>query len=128
MLTPKYSHEVSYIGGGCPPIETKHGWLLIYHGAADTKEGHVYCACVALLDINNPQKEIARLPYKLFIPEREWELKGEVDKVVFPTGTVLIEDTLYIYYGAADERIACASMSLPALLTELLLHTKKDRK
>ena len=127
-LLPKYSHEVSYIGGGCPPIETKHGWLLIYHGVTDTKEGHVYCACVALLDINNPQKEIARLPYKLFIPEREWELKGEVDKVVFPTGTVLIEDTLYIYYGAADERIACASLSLSALLTELLLHTTTDRK
>lgn len=128
MLTPKYDHEVIYIGGGCPPIETKHGWLLIYHGVTDTKEGYVYCACAALLDINNPQKEIARLPYKLFIPEHEWELKGEVDKVVFPTGTVLIEDTLYIYYGAADERIACASLSLSALLAELLLHTTKDEK
>ncbi len=128
MLTPKHEHELSYIGGGCPPIETRHGWLLIYHGAAEIEEGRVYCACAALLERNNPQKEIARLPYKLFIPEREWELEGEVDKVVFPTGTVLIEDTLYIYYGAADERIACASLSLSALLAELLLYPTKNEK
>jgi len=78
VLCPKYDHEVSYVGGGCPPIETAHGWLLIYHGVHDTINGYVYSACAALLDLKNPQKEIARLPYPLFIPEKEWELKGEV--------------------------------------------------
>ena len=33
----------------------------------------------------------------------------------FPTGAVIFEDMLYIYYGAADERIAVASMSLPRI-------------
>lgn len=33
---PKYDHEISYIGGGCPPIETSVGWLLIYHGVHET--------------------------------------------------------------------------------------------
>ena len=51
--------------------------------------------------------------------------KGEVNNVCFPTGTVLIEDTLYIYYGAADEQIACASVSISELLDELLLFKKK---
>lgn len=120
VLSPKYRHEVSYIGGGCPPIETESGWLLIYHGVHDTIKGYVYSACAALLDLQNPQKEIARLPYPLFKPEHDWELKGEVNNVCFPTGAVVIADTLYIYYGAADERIACASVSLSALLTELL--------
>ncbi len=96
VLTPKYPHEVSYIGSGCPPIETKDGWLMIYHGVHDTVKGYVYSACAALLDLNNPQKEIARLPYPLFFPEKEWELKGEVNNVCFPTGTVLEDDTLYI--------------------------------
>ena len=127
MLTPKHKHEMAYIGGGCPPIETKHGWLLIYHGVNYSKEGYFYCACVTLLDINNPQKELARLPNRLFIPELEWELKGEVNKVVFPTGSVLIEDTLYIYYGAADERIAYVSLCLSALLAEVLLHPTTDQ-
>lgn len=128
VLTPKYKHEVSYIGGGCPPIETEHGWLLIYHGVHDTIKGYVYTACAALLDLQNPQQEIARLPYALFKPEYEWELKGEVNNVCFPTGAIVEGDKLYIYYGAADERIACASVSLSELLQELLLNTKKDDK
>jgi len=120
VLKPKYAHEVSYIGGGCPPIETEHGWLLIYHGVHDSIKGYVYSACAALLNLENPQKEIARLPYPLFVPEFHWELKGEVNNVCFPTGAVVFDDTLYIYYGAADERIACASMNLTELLKELL--------
>jgi predicted GH43/DUF377 family glycosyl hydrolase len=128
VLSPKHKHEVSYIGGGCPPIETEYGWLLIYHGVHDTIKGYVYTACAALLDLENPQKEIARLPYALFRPEYEWELKGEVNNVCFPTGAALFEDTLHIYYGAADEQIACASMSLSALLKELILISKQDEK
>jgi predicted GH43/DUF377 family glycosyl hydrolase len=129
VLDPVFAHESSYIGSGCPPIETEHGWLLIYHGAEETKRGIVYSACAAaLLDLNNPARVIARLPYALFSPEYEWELKGDVNNVVFPTGTALFGDTLFIYYGAADSRIACASLSLSALLAELLAHTVKDEK
>jgi predicted GH43/DUF377 family glycosyl hydrolase len=120
VMEPVFSHEISYIGGGCPPIETEYGWLLIYHGVHDTSKGYVYSACAALLELENPAKEIARLPYTLFSPEHEWEIKGEVNNVVFPTGTALFDDTLYIYYGAADEQIACASVSLSELLEELL--------
>ena len=119
VLLPKFEHEDSYIGGGCPPIETEVGWLLIYHGVHNTIKGFVYSACAALLSLENPQKELARLPYPLFKPELEWEIKGEVNNVCFPTGAVVFNDTLYIYYGAADERIACASVSLPDLLNEL---------
>ena len=122
VLSPKFEHEVSYIGGGCPPIETKDGWLLIYHGVHDTVKGYVYAACVALLDLSNPQKEIARLPYPLFFPEKIWELKGEVNNVCFPTGAIVENDTIFIYYGAADERIAVASVNLQELLAALLLN------
>ena len=119
-------HESSYIGGGCPPIETEHGWVLIYHGVHDTVEGYVYSACAALLDLKNPQKEIARLPVALFKPEFDWELHGVVDNVVFPTGTALFDDRLYIYYGAADKHIACASLNLSELVAELLLYKRKE--
>lgn len=120
VLDPKFEHELSYIGNGCPPIETDKGWLIIYHGVHDTVSGFMYTACAALLDLENPGIEIARLPYALFQPEEEWELKGYVNNVCFPTGTVTKDDTLYIYYGAADERIACASVSISNLLEELL--------
>jgi predicted GH43/DUF377 family glycosyl hydrolase len=123
VLSPKYEHEVSYIGGGCPPIETEAGWLVIYHGVHDSVKGFVYSACAALLDLENPSKEIARLPYPLFFPEYPWELKGEVNNVCFPTGSVIVKETLYIYYGAADERIACTSVNINLLIKELKLNT-----
>jgi predicted GH43/DUF377 family glycosyl hydrolase len=129
VLEPVYKHESRYTGAGCPPIETEHGWLLIYHGAEETNHGLVYSACAAaLMDLNNPVKVIARLPYPLFSPEYKWEIKGDVNNVVFPTGAALFGDTLYIYYGAADKRIACASLSLSALLAELLTFAVSDEK
>lgn len=124
LLAPFHDHESSYIGAGCPPIETKAGWLLIYHSVYDTPSGYVYSACAALLDIDNPAIEIARLPYPLFTPTTDYELSGVVNKVCFPTGTALFGDTLYIYYGAADKLIACASVQLTELLDELLKQTK----
>lgn len=124
LMESKYKHEVSYLGGGCPPIETEHGWLIIYHGVYDTPGGYNYVACAALLDLNNPRKEISRLPYALFSPEKDYELLGYVNNVCFPTGTALFDDTLYIYYGAADEQIACASVSFSGLVADLLAQSR----
>ena len=120
VMDPKYDHEASYIGGGCPPIETEHGWVLIYHGVQDTPNGYTYNACAALLDLKNPLIELARLTYPLFSPDFNWEQHGIVNNVVFPTGAVLFDDKLYIYYGAADEHIAVASLNFKELVTELL--------
>jgi beta-1,2-mannobiose phosphorylase / 1,2-beta-oligomannan phosphorylase len=128
LMEPVHSHEISYIGAGCPPIETEKGWLIIYHGVHDTPSGYVYTACAALLDLDNPSEEIARLPYPLFTPEFEYEILGEVNNVCFATGTFLKGDLLYIYYGAADTKIACASVNLTDLLDELLLNKSNYEK
>jgi predicted GH43/DUF377 family glycosyl hydrolase len=48
----------------------------------------------------------------------DWEKIGNVNNVVFPTGAVLKEDTIFLYYGAADKCIACASFNLKELLKE----------
>lgn len=121
---PVYKHEAEYIGSGCPPIETANGWILIYHGVQTTDKGLVYSACAALLDKENPLKVLARLPYPLFFPEYEWEKEGDVNNVVFPTGAAVFGDTLFIYYGAADSHIACASLCISALMAELQTYTK----
>ena len=84
--------------------------------------------CVALLDIDNPLMELARLPYPMFKPEMDWEKVGYVNNVCFPTGTVVENDDLYIFYGAADEHVACASVNLPDLIKELLLYPSVDEK
>lgn len=128
VMDPVYTHESSYIGSGCPPIETEYGWLLIHHGVESTGKGLIYSACAALLDLNDPVKVIARLPYPLFSPKYDWELKGEVNNVVFPTGAALFGNTLFIYYGAADTLIATASVNFLRLLTELLTYKTKNEK
>ncbi len=127
VLDPLYPHESDYMGSGCPPIETKQGWLLIYHGVQRSENGLVYSACAALLDLNDPLKVLARLPYALFSPEIEWELYGEVNNVVFPTGTTIFGNTLFIYYGAADTQIACASVNLSELVAELLTYVQDEK-
>jgi predicted GH43/DUF377 family glycosyl hydrolase len=119
VINPKQTHEANYIGAGGPPIETEYGWLLIYHGVQETPTGTVYHANAALLQIDQPENEIARLDLPLFSPTKQWEIEGEVSDVVFPTGHALFGDDLYVYYGAADKHIAVAKMSITELLHEL---------
>jgi predicted GH43/DUF377 family glycosyl hydrolase len=122
FLCSKYPHEIEYVGAGCPPLETEQGWLIIYHGVKTTEKRYEYSCCAALMELDDPRKEIARLPYPLFKPQLDYELTGDVDDVCFPTGTALYGDTLYLYYGAADDIIAVASVSLSGLINELLQH------
>lgn len=119
VLDPKDAFEVNYIGAGGPPIETEYGWLLIYHGVQETVKGKIYHAKAALLQLDNPKIEIARLPFPLFSPTKQWEIEGEVSDVVFPTGHALFGNDLYIYYGVADKHIAVAKVDLNELLLEL---------
>lgn len=124
VMKPKFDHEIVHIGAGAPPIETPYGWLVLYHGVRYAKgKRNIYSACAALLDLNDPIKEIARLPYPLFEPEFSWECEGMVNNVCFPCGTALFGDELTIYYGAADEQIALATLSLQELLSELTINT-----
>lgn len=119
VLDPKDVFEVNYIGAGGPPIETEFGWLMIYHGVQETTTGKIYHAKAALLQLDNPEIEIARLPYPLFSPTKQWEIEGEVSDIVFPTGHALFGNDLYIYYGAADKYIAVAKLDINELLLEL---------
>ena len=52
-MKPKYQWESSKIGAGPPPVKTKEGWLLIYHGV---DENHIYRTGIALLDLEDPSK------------------------------------------------------------------------
>ncbi|MFH1509801.1 MAG: pesticidal protein Cry7Aa, partial [Candidatus Nealsonbacteria bacterium] len=39
VLDPLFRFENRNIGGGCPPIKTKDGWLIIYHAVENTPFG-----------------------------------------------------------------------------------------
>jgi predicted GH43/DUF377 family glycosyl hydrolase len=119
LLEGEHGFESRHVGGGCPPIKTEAGWLIIYHSAQEFNNKRVYYACAALLDLNDPLKVIARLPYPLISPQADYELTGSVNNVVFPTGTAQFGEDLYIYYGAADSYIAAASVNIKELIAEL---------
>jgi predicted GH43/DUF377 family glycosyl hydrolase len=120
LLLNSRTYGSIYEGAGCPPIETAVGWLVIYHAAYEVDEQIVYKVHVALLDINEPSLILAELPYAVLEPTTAYERLGNVDNVVFPTAFVEQEDTVYVYYGAADTCIACAYFSKAELLAELL--------
>lgn len=120
VLENRYWFESRNIGGGAPPIEVPEGWLIIYHAVEERNRGRTYHAGVALLDKKDPTKVICRLDRPLFSPDQEWEIKGDVNNVVFPTGTARFGNDLYIYYGAADKVIAVARVPLKQLVKELL--------
>tara|TARA_Y100000310_G_scaffold344208_1_gene455733 strand:+ start:144 stop:1160 length:1017 start_codon:yes stop_codon:yes gene_type:complete len=120
LLESKYWFESRNIGGGAPPVETDKGWLMIYHTVDDMNKGKEYRIGAALMDKKNPTKEIGRLSSPLLEAKEKWEKKGNVNNVVFPTGVVEFDDRYYIYYGAADSKIATFSVNKKDLLNSLL--------
>ena len=108
--------EAKKIGGGPPPLRTVEGWVVIYHGV---DQNSVYRVGAALLDLDHPLQVIARFPEPILEPERSFETIGDVPNVVFPTGTALFDDDLFIYYGGADKAIGMATCRLSELVHEL---------
>jgi beta-1,2-mannobiose phosphorylase / 1,2-beta-oligomannan phosphorylase len=105
------------IGISCPPIETEHGWILLYHGVS--KPDNVYKVGAMLLDFDDPRKILARTDEPLFEPEAEYEKEGIIPNVVFPCGAVVLTGIVYLYYGGADYVTGVARMSLANLLKVL---------
>ncbi|KAA1243694.1 glycosidase [Aquimarina sp. RZ0] len=106
------------IGGSTPPLKTKDGWLVIYHGVENGGQGY-YRVGAALLDLEDPTKVIGRLKDWIMEPEHDYEIEGYYNGCVFPTGNTIIDDTLYVYYGAADKYIGLATCDINVLLKQL---------
>jgi predicted GH43/DUF377 family glycosyl hydrolase len=121
LLNPRELSS-NYVGAGCPPIETPIGWVLIYHAAYHIHAQIIYKVHVALLDLDNPSRVLANLPYPVLEPKTAYERYGYVNYVVFPTAFIQVDDLIYVYYGAADSCIACAYFSLSEMLKALLNH------
>ena len=111
------------IGIAGPPVKTKKGWLLIYHGVSKTG---TYRLGAVLLDLKNPSVVISRSVDTIFEPLEEYERVGVVRNAVFSCGQVARADTLYLYYGGADTVTGVAKVSLKKLLNILLPKNLED--
>lgn len=97
------------IGASCVPLLTEKGWLEIYHGAARENR---YCLGAMLLKADEPWKILARSAVPLIEPEASYELEGFFGNVVFSCGLIREGDRLDIYYGASDDSVCMASVSI----------------
>lgn len=113
--------DANKIGLSPPPIETPHGWLVIYHGVRQNAAGAIYRLGLALFDLQTPEICLKRCEEWVFGPDKAYERHGDVDNVVFPCGYTLAADgdTLRLYYGAADSSIALATGSIRRILGSL---------
>lgn len=105
---------------GSPPIKTEDGWLVIYSYIRNYMlDNEIFGIEAVLLDLKDPRKIIGRTDYPLLTPEMDYELLGNVPNIVFPSGALVKDKTLYVYYGAADTKCAVATCSLDDLLHDM---------
>jgi predicted GH43/DUF377 family glycosyl hydrolase len=125
LATPVSSWEKLKIGGGAPPILTRHGWLVVYHGVSEVPESHppslCYSAGVMVLSKEHPQVIRYRSEEPVLAPLLPEEREGVISNVVFPTGIDRRDDLglpnrIDVYYGMADNRIGVARLDVPANL------------
>ena len=120
------SWDSSKVGIAAPPLKTKHGWLLLYHGVSNTH--NTYRVGALLLDLKDPAIVLARTTDPIFEPKEKYEKEGIIHNVVFPCGMAVKSDTLYIYYGGADTVTGVATMKLKIILDALTRDVKLARK
>ena len=106
------------VGLAGPPFETEAGWVMLYHGVSEVH--HTYRIGAALLAKNDMTQVVGRTSDAFFEPEMIYEKEGIMPNVVFPCGSVVRDDTVYIYYGAADTVVGVAHIPLSKLLNTLM--------
>jgi predicted GH43/DUF377 family glycosyl hydrolase len=112
------------IGAGTPPVLTRHGWMIIYHGvsqlpgSSDAAHHFRYSAGVMVLAEKHPREILYRSPKPILTPTLPQERIGTIGNVVFPTGIdrrvdIGAPNRYDVYYGMADNRIGVARLDLP---------------
>lgn len=110
----KGKFDSNLVEPGPAPMITDDGILFIYNSRNDERNGDpslaagTYSAGQILLDKNDPEKVIARADNYFITPDREFEIKGQVNRVCFVEGLVYFKNKWLLYYGTADSKIAVA--------------------
>jgi len=122
MESRPYHWDRGKIGPGAPPVRTEKGWLVIYHGTTPLCNGLVYRLGLALLDLSDPTKVLARPRRYLMTPTEAYERIGDTPNVCFACAAVPSPDgrELAVYYGAADQCLCLATARIDDLVEAAL--------
>jgi len=122
LATPVAPWERLKIGAGTPPVLTRHGWLIVYHGVSEIAGPQLcYSAGLMVLAKDHPHEVLYRSAEPVLVPELPQEREGMVPNIVFPTGIdrrddIGAPDRFDVYYGMADNRIGVARLDVPDCL------------
>jgi predicted GH43/DUF377 family glycosyl hydrolase len=111
------SWDSEKVGISAPPIRTKDGWLLIYHGVS--KADRNYRLGALLLHPDHPNHILSRLDEPILEPELDYEMTGVRSGTVFSNGIIVKDNKLFVYYGGADQVLSVATCDLDKLVAEL---------
>jgi predicted GH43/DUF377 family glycosyl hydrolase len=114
-------HEVAWHNrtrsASAPPIKTPEGWLLFYH-AMDKDDPNRYKVGALLLDLKDPTKVLCRSLYPLLQPD-EWYENDWKPGIVYASGAVVKDGTLFLYYGSGDKHVAVAYVNFKEFIRKL---------
>jgi predicted GH43/DUF377 family glycosyl hydrolase len=129
VIRPEFKWEDNRIGGSAPPVRTDRGWLVLYHGVENTNPATrrvIYRLGAMVLDLDDPRRVIARAPDFIMEPEAYYEKFGLfIPNVIFPTGNVVKDGLLWIYYGCCDTAICLATVPLDDLVDHVFATARK---
>lgn len=113
--------ESDKIGNSSPPVKTKEGWLMLYHGVRGFGVSTTYRIGVLLMDLEKPWIVKGRSMEPIMSPEKDYERVGDVMNVVFSNGWIIENDgSVKIYYSGADTNICLAETTIDYLLSMCL--------
>ena len=115
LQVPEEPWEIIQLGNCGSPIETDRGWLVLTHGVGPMR---TYSLGVLLLDLENPEKVLARSTKPILSPSEEHR-EGYVPNVVYSCGGFAVGDTLVLPYGMADQAIGVTTFSINEILASL---------
>lgn len=115
IKAPEQSWELIKTGNCGSPMETPDGWLLLTHGVGPLRK-YVIGAC--LLDLHDPSRVIAELPYPLLTPDSN-EREGYVPNVLYTCGGVIHNGQLILPYAMSDAVTGFATADVDELIKNM---------
>lgn len=109
--------ENDKIGASTPPVKTKEGWLMLYHGVRGFGISSLYKLGVLLLDLEKPWIVKGRCSEPILAPDLSYERMGDVNNVVFANGWIVENNDVKIYYSGADTNICLATTTVDYLIS-----------
>ncbi|MBN1907764.1 MAG: glycoside hydrolase family 130 protein [Deltaproteobacteria bacterium] len=112
---PSRPWEFIQVGNCGSPLETDKGWIVLTHGVGPMRK---YCIGAMLLDLENPEKVIARLEEPLIAPS-EAEREGYVPNVVYTCGAIFHNNDMVIPYGISDIKTGIVTVDVKELISSM---------